>query len=113
MIRIGIWTLGNLARPGYLATTEGTWPYSYDNCDVGITPNQSSPDGISRLAGQRLPSCTCHGEDHPSPGTGRGAPEIDALEASADFNLGTNGVGVASQSSQIVSGRNTFPYDRH
>lgn len=74
--------LGNLARPGYLATSEGLWPYSYQNCDAGITPNQSSPDGISFLPGMKLPSCTCKNEDHPTPGTGRGAPEIDVLEGS-------------------------------
>ncbi|KAJ6256978.1 hypothetical protein Dda_7861 [Drechslerella dactyloides] len=95
----GIWTLGNLARPGYLATSDGTWPYAYDDCDVGITPNQSSPDGISYLPGQRLNSCTCKNEDHPNPGVGRGAPEIDALEASATGSLN---LGVASQSTQLA-----------
>jgi beta-glucanase (GH16 family) len=46
----GFWTMGNLARPGYLASTDGLWPYSYeDTCDVGITPNQSSYDGLSYL----------------------------------------------------------------
>ena len=25
----GAWTMGNLGRPGYRATTDGTWPYSY------------------------------------------------------------------------------------
>lgn len=95
----GIWTMGNLARPGYLASTEGLWPYSYDSCDAGITPNQSSPDGISYLPGQRLSACTCDGEDTPSPGKGRGAPEIDVLEGSVDTALGT---GVASQSLQIA-----------
>lgn len=24
----GVWTMGNLGRPGYGATTDGTWPYS-------------------------------------------------------------------------------------
>lgn len=95
----GIWTLGNLARPGYRASTDGLWPYSYNKCDVGITPNQSSPDGISFLPGQRLAKCTCEGEDHPSPGIGRGAPEIDSLEGSVDYGMR---VGVATQSSQIV-----------
>ena len=71
---------GNLGRPGYLALTEGVWPYTYDSCDAGITPNQSSPDGISYLPGQRLNKCTCPGEAHPNRGVGRGAPEIDALE---------------------------------
>ncbi|KAK6458764.1 beta-glucan synthesis-associated [Scheffersomyces xylosifermentans] len=75
-----VWSLGNLARPGYMATTDGVWPYTYNECDFGITPNQSSPDGISFLPGQRLSKCTCYGQDHPSIGLGRGAPEIDIIE---------------------------------
>lgn len=98
----GIWTLGNLARPGFLATAEGVWPYSYDSCDAGITPNQSSTDGISYLKGQKLNACTCEGADHPNPGTGRGAPEIDALEGTVDSKLKA---GVVSQSLQVA------PYD--
>ena len=39
----GIWTLGNLARPGYGATTEGLWPYTYDSCDRGTLRNQTLP----------------------------------------------------------------------
>lgn len=74
------WSLGNLARAGYMASTEGTWPYSYEACDVGVTPNQSSSDGLSHLPGQKLNSCICNGEDHPNPGTARSAPEIDILE---------------------------------
>lgn len=98
----GMWSMGNLGRPGYMATTEGVWPYSYEACDAGITANQSSPDGISFLPGQKLSSCTCPGEDHPNPGTGRGAPEIDIFEGAMDTNIG---VGVASQSLQVA------PYD--
>jgi len=93
----GLWTMGNLGRPGYLATTDGVWPYTYEACDAGITANQSSPDGISYLPGQRLNSCTCKGENHPNPGVGRGAPEIDALEAEIH---GDNGR--ASQSFQVA-----------
>ncbi|KAI5952668.1 SKN1 [Candida jiufengensis] len=96
----GLWSMGNLGRPGYLASTEGVWPYTYDTCDAGITPNQSSPDGISYLPGQRLNSCTCPGESHPNPGVGRGAPEIDALEGEIH-----GVVGRVSQSLQIA------PYD--
>lgn len=98
----GIWTLGNLVRAGYLASAEGVWPYSYNVCDAGITPNQSSTDGISYLKGQRLNKCTCPGDDHPNPGTGRGAQEIDALEGTVDSTLK---VGIASQSLQLA------PYD--
>ncbi|KAK6204631.1 glucan synthase subunit [Scheffersomyces amazonensis] len=100
----GLWTMGNLGRPGYLATTEGVWPYSYDSCDAGITANQSSPDGISYLPGQRLNSCTCSGQSHPNPGVGRGAPEIDAIEAevSTDASGIKPNLGVASQSLQLA-----------
>ncbi|ODQ64434.1 beta-glucan synthesis-associated [Nadsonia fulvescens var. elongata DSM 6958] len=95
----GLWTMGNLGRPGYLSTTDGVWPYCYDSCDAGITANQSSPDGISYLPGQRLNKCTCSGEEHPNPGVGRGAPEIDALEGANSDKVFT---GTASQSAQIA-----------
>ncbi|KAG9890681.1 beta-glucan synthesis-associated, partial [Aureobasidium melanogenum] len=96
----GVWSLGNLGRPGYLATTEGTWPYTYNECDAGITPNQSDSSGMNKLPGQRLANCVCPGEDHPTPGKGRGAPEIDVIEVSADY--GGLGLGVATQSYQIA-----------
>lgn len=96
----GVWTMGNLGRPGYRATTDGVWPYSYNSCDAGITPNQSSPDGISWLPGQRLSSCVCKGHDHPSPGIGRGAPEIDLIEGTVGGDAQKNGV--ASQSLQLA-----------
>ncbi|KAL8690369.1 MAG: hypothetical protein Q9218_004164 [Villophora microphyllina] len=103
----GFWAMGNLGRPGYAATTDGMWPYSYndDKCDAGITANQSQTDGLSYLPGMRLPSCTCAGEDHPSPGKSRSAPEIDVIEASV-ATLGPQGStamnGVVSQSCQIA-----------
>ncbi|KAI9884492.1 MAG: hypothetical protein M1823_003707 [Watsoniomyces obsoletus] len=101
----GFWTMGNLGRAGYAATTDGMWPYSYDNtCDAGITKNQSSGDGISFLPGMRLPACTCSGEDHPTPGKSRSAPELDALEATVGA-LGpgrSNVIGEVSQSLQVA-----------
>lgn len=100
----GFWTLGNLGRAGYAGTTEGMWPYSYDDvCDAGITPNQSSPDGISWLPGMRLPACTCSGEDHPTPGKSRSAPELDALEATiGPFDASGNAIGHVSQTFQVA-----------
>ncbi|PGH14751.1 hypothetical protein AJ80_05795 [Polytolypa hystricis UAMH7299] len=101
----GFWSMGNLGRPGYAATTEGMWPYSYDDiCDAGITPNQSSTDGISFLPGMKLPACTCKGEDHPTPGKSRSAPEIDVIEASShslDPKVPSM-IGDVSQSCQIA-----------
>ncbi|RDW90445.1 SKN1/KRE6 family beta-glucan synthesis-associated protein [Aspergillus mulundensis] len=101
----GFWAMGNLGRPGYAATTEGMWPYSYyDECDAGITPNQSSPDGINWLPGMRLPACTCPDSDHPSPGRSRSAPEIDVIEASVSplNGDGATMVGSVSQSLQMA-----------
>ena len=101
----GFWSMGNLGRPGYAATTDGMWPYAYhDECDYGITANQSMTDGISYLPGMRLPACPCAGEDHPSPGRSRSAPEIDVIEASnAPLGPGqTNYIGQVSQSCQLA-----------
>lgn len=113
----GAWTMGNLGRAGYGATTDGTWPYSYNSCDIGTLKNQTnvagtgptaainSPAGgaLSYLPGQKLSSCTCRGEDHPGPnvGVGRGAPEIDIIEAQVSHIGGVN-IGQASQSVQFA-----------
>ena len=99
----GFWSMGNLGRPGYAASTEGLWPYSYhDECDAGITANQSQTDGLSYLPGMRLPACTCKGEDHPTPGNSRSAPEIDALEASVGPLPSGDMIGSVSQSFQVA-----------
>lgn len=68
----------------------------------------------AKLPGQRASACTCPGEDHPGPNVnvGRGAPEIDAIEAQVDYRL----IGSASQSIQIAPmdagylWKNTTPY---
>jgi len=96
--------MGNLGRPGYAATTDGMWPYSYDDvCDAGITPNQSDTSGLNFLPGMKMPACTCTGQDHPNPGKSRSSPEIDALEASVGYLDPPVGaaVGSASQSCQV------------
>ncbi|KAE8144430.1 beta-glucan synthesis-associated protein-domain-containing protein [Aspergillus avenaceus] len=101
----GFWAMGNLGRPGYAATTEGMWPYSYyDECDAGITPNQSSTDGINWLPGMRLPACACDSAEHPSPGKSRSAPEIDVIEASVTALNGNENavIGSVSQSLQMA-----------
>ncbi|KOS14920.1 kre6-glucan synthase subunit [Malassezia pachydermatis] len=114
----GFWMMGNLGRPGYLATTDGMWPYVYENCDVGILPNQtyldeSGPeaalnakvdgktDQLSILTGMRFPACTCSGQGHPgpNPNVARGVPELDIFEIQVDAKKGAS---VASQSYQVA-----------
>ncbi|EJF56666.1 glycoside hydrolase family 16 protein [Dichomitus squalens LYAD-421 SS1] len=96
------WTMGNLGRAGYGATTEGTWPYSYDSCDLGTFPNQTDKSGnpavaatggkggtpLSFMPGQKLSACTCPNSDHPGPSVnvGRGVPEIDIFETQIDVS---------------------------
>lgn len=121
------WLMGNLGRAGYGATLEGTWPYTYDSCDVGTLQNQTfvnntptaaltggavgfnkkhGSNALSFLAGQRLSACTCPGDDHPGPaasdGTypGRSAPEIDVFEAQVGTNTEGEDVMQVSQSGQ-------------
>ncbi|KAI0284022.1 glycoside hydrolase family 16 protein [Russula aff. rugulosa BPL654] len=102
-----VWSMGNLGRAGYGATTDGMWPYTYAACDVGTLPNQTlngepaAAVGLSYLPGQRLSACTCPGGDHPGPSVtvGRGAPEIDVLEAQISI---PRGVGQVSQSLQVA-----------
>ncbi|KAJ8496348.1 hypothetical protein ONZ45_g12486 [Pleurotus djamor] len=126
----GAWTMGNLGRPGYPGSTDGTWPYTYNECDVGTFPNQTLRDKsgpaaalhsdasrsvnnfeLSWLSGQRLSACTCPGEDHPGPvhNRGRGAPEIDIFEASADKQNPTGAT--VSQSAQFAPFTHDYLYN--
>ncbi|KAJ7863864.1 glycoside hydrolase family 16 protein [Mycena leptocephala] len=110
----GAWTMGNLGRAGYGATTEGMWPYTYASCDLGTFPNQTThgddppstvADNLSFLPGQRLSACTCPGSDHPGPSTniGRGVPEIDIIEALVEIDgTAPNFRGQVSQSYQVA-----------
>ncbi|KAF8754308.1 Beta-glucan synthesis-associated protein (SKN1) [Rhizoctonia solani] len=115
----GAWIMGNLGRPGYGGTTDGVWPYTYDSCDIGTFPNQTRKDGtpvtnasggtkkydyqLSVLSGQKL-------SEHPgpNPSTGRGAPEIDALEAQK--NKQGDG-GRVSQSAQFAPFSYNYTFD--
>lgn len=60
------WMLGNLARPSYLQSTEGIWPWSYSTCGT-------SGEAKDAQVVQEIDGCTY--------GKGRGSPEIDIIEA--------------------------------
>ena len=100
------------------------WPYSYDSCDLGTFPNQTTRNGtpaaaktggsggsaLSFLPGQRLSACTCSGSDHPGPSVsdGRGVPEIDVLETQVDVS---RFVGQVSQSFQTAPYNAAYEFD--
>ena len=123
----GFWLMGNLGRPGFPASNDGMWPYVYEECDVGIMPNQTQEGGkspssalkgstdnkqISILPGMRLPSCTCPGEDHPGPknNVARMAPEVDILELQV---MVPDEGSFASQSYQVAPFDYKYNWDRN
>lgn len=69
----GLWpavfTMGNLARAGYMRSTEGLWPFSYDACDENALV---APGNWTEHKGQRINRCNST--------IGRGSQEIDLLE---------------------------------
>lgn len=91
--------------PGYMASTQGFWPYSYDVCDAA-----AGKVDWSSLPGQRVPACA----DAPgfnrtrygfAQGLGRGSPEVDLFEMSVPSSLdGVKGTAAAH------SGAYTPPY---
>lgn len=62
------WMVGNLGRVGYMNTTAAVWPWTYDNCD-------------SNKQWQRINACDNEPGFGLNPLQGRGAPEIDIIEA--------------------------------
>lgn len=68
-----------------------------------INGQPASAAGLSFQPGQKLSGCTCKGEEHPGPNTrtGRGAPEIDIIEAQ-NSNAAGRMQGEVSQSAQIA-----------
>lgn len=46
--------MGNLGRAGYGGSLDGTWPYTYDSCDVGTLPNQTLNGKAFPLIVERL-----------------------------------------------------------
>ena len=66
-----MWLLGNLARATYVGSSNNVWPWSYDSCSK---PIQSQ---------QEFSACNEINHYNMKPHQGRGAPEIDILEAMA------------------------------
>lgn len=71
------WIMGNLGRATFEGSTDGVWPFSYDEC----VPDSSEDCETSQCHSQRISAC----DDKPghglNPRQGRGSPEVDILEA--------------------------------
>lgn len=66
-----IWMLGNLGRPTFEASTNLVWPWSYNECS------------LDKIEAQEINACLRTRHYGLKPGQGRGATEIDILEAMA------------------------------
>lgn len=64
-----IWLLGNLARATYIGSSNWIWPWSFDRCDRDLQPKQA------------ISACAPHPHFGMNSWQGRGAPEMDILEA--------------------------------
>lgn len=64
-----LWMMGNLARATYVGSSDYMWPYSYNQCD--------STNGLS----QQISACARVHHYGMEDYRGRGAPEIDVIEA--------------------------------
>ena len=64
-----MWLLCALARATYVGSTDWMWPWSFDKCDRSLQPKQEIN------ACEPNPHFGLHSKE------GRGAPEIDLLEA--------------------------------
>eukprot|EP00903_Cladosiphon_okamuranus_P018365 g16894.t1 len=90
-----MWLMGNLARATYTASSDFTWPWSYNRC------NRSTEEQAGWQKQQEISACdgSVHYGFHPN--MGRGAPEIDILEAMSGT---TPGMPFMSTSLQVSPG---------
>ena len=64
-----VWLLGNLARATFVGSSDYMWPWSYDQCTD------------EHRFSQEINACSKVNHYDMAARTGRGAPEIDILEA--------------------------------
>ena len=87
-----------------------TWPNGTEPRLALTTGGENTGGTLSFLPGQRTSACTCPGEDHPGPdpSVGRGAPEIDMIEAQIKLSVSH---GEVSQSNQIAPFDDFYQFD--
>ncbi len=75
-----LWTMGNLGRAGYMQSTTGYWPYSYNTCGLGSEGQDWSKNRPQSLSACPDPPGFDRTKYGMAPGVGRGAPEFDIFE---------------------------------
>ena len=101
----GIWMMGNLGRATFTLSTEGLWPWTYNECEREI----------ERTAGQLISACTHRAEESElstlsglNGAQGRGVPEIDILETRPCSDLARMGGTLAAGPAAGTCGLSTL-----
>ncbi|KAL1512233.1 hypothetical protein AB1Y20_005495 [Prymnesium parvum] len=70
------WLMGNLGRATYTSSTDGLWPWIFDEC----VPLDSPDCEANQCYSQRISACDPDPGFGMNPYQGRGSPEIDIIE---------------------------------
>lgn len=90
------WAMGNLGRAGYMPSTGGFWPYSYNDCGKGSNSSNAIPGSL--VPDQRISACPLGPEDPGyvnrslygfEDGKARNAPEFDVFEVVVVRGIGS------------------------
>ena len=100
------WLMGNLGRATFAHSTDGLWPYSFDEC-----VEESDPDcEANQCRSQLITACNETPGFGLNPRQGRGSPEIDIIEtqpgpASLSYGVGDRfqGLGCSTPDANTTS----------
>ena len=74
------WTLANLGRAGYLDSTDGMWPFTYDHCDAVASEGQAAWENTNQ-GPQNFSACKDFNAEYGFQSyVGRGVAEVDVFE---------------------------------
>ena len=74
------WTLANLGQAGYLDSTAGMWPFTYDHCDTVASEGQASWENTN-LDAQNFSACGDFNAEYGFQShVGRGVADVDVFE---------------------------------
>ena len=80
------WLMGNLGRATFAASTDGLWPFVFDEC---VSSSDETACNASQCYAQRISACNGAPGHGMNPYQGRGAPEIDVIEVQPGTYVGS------------------------